>query len=71
MAGHKNMPRLTGEARAKARDEAAARYNAGESVREIAKAGRRSYGATHRLLTEARVELRPRGGSRGRKAGAK
>ena len=35
-----------------------------ESIREIAVKTGRSYGSVHRLLVEAGVELRPRGGGR-------
>ncbi|TMR22098.1 transcriptional regulator [Nonomuraea turkmeniaca] len=38
------------------------RYVEGESVRELALSTGRSYGTVHRLLQEAGVELRPRGG---------
>jgi hypothetical protein len=38
-------------------------YEAGESVRSLSVSTGRSYGFVHRLLTEAGVELRPRGGN--------
>lgn len=42
----------------------AKRYQSGESVRFIAESVGRSYGTVHRWLTEAGVQMRPRGGSR-------
>ncbi|MEU1596656.1 helix-turn-helix domain-containing protein [Streptomyces sp. NPDC005708] len=42
-----------------------AEYEAGTSVRRIAEATGRSYGAVHRLLAEAGVQFRPRGGAAG------
>lgn len=42
-------------------------YKKGKSIREIAEQIECSYGKTHRLLTDAGVELRPRGGSRSAK----
>ncbi|WP_188197259.1 helix-turn-helix domain-containing protein [Nonomuraea sp. SYSU D8015] len=40
----------------------AGRYQAGESIRELAESISRSYGFIHTLLEEAGVELRHRGG---------
>ena len=39
-------------------------YAKGKSIREISEATGASYGKIHRLLGEAGVTLRPRGGSR-------
>jgi hypothetical protein len=39
------------------------RYEAGESIRALAAATGRSYGFVHRILTEAGVNLRGRGGA--------
>jgi Helix-turn-helix domain len=39
------------------------RYDAGESIRALAASTGRSYGFVHRLLREAGVELRRRGGA--------
>nr|WP_227014392.1 helix-turn-helix domain-containing protein [Nocardiopsis sinuspersici] len=39
------------------------RYEAGESIRMLAAATGRSYGFVHRLLSEAGVDLRGRGGA--------
>lgn len=43
------------------------RYLAGASIRELAEETGRSYGFCNRLLHEANVALRPRGGSRTRR----
>ncbi len=61
---------LTGDARDKARQEAARRYKAGATIRSVARQIGRSYGGTRVLLLEAGVQLRGRGGSASRKAGA-
>ncbi|MEV6033591.1 helix-turn-helix domain-containing protein [Nonomuraea sp. NPDC052116] len=61
--------RIVGAERAQLAAAVAERYAAGDSVREIAEAIGRSYGFVHRLLEEAGVTLRPRGGNR-RKAAA-
>jgi DNA-directed RNA polymerase specialized sigma24 family protein len=46
------------------------RYQAGESIRQIAAVLGRSYGTVHRRLYEAGVAFRPRGGNR-RRTGAR
>ncbi len=56
--------KLTGERRVAARRDFAARYQAGESIRSLAAGSGRSYGFVHRILTEAGVPLRTRGGPR-------
>lgn len=43
------------------------RYTEGESIRSIATSAGRSYGFVHRVLTEAGVQVRQRGGARRRK----
>lgn len=43
------------------------RYQAGSSIRELAEETGRSYGFCNRLLHEANVTLRPRGGARTRR----
>jgi hypothetical protein len=63
MVGKARATRVTGEARAQLIREVAARYGAGESIRELAASLGRSYGFVHRLLIEADVELRGRGGA--------
>lgn len=45
-------------------------YAKGKSIREISEATGASYGKIHRLLNEAGVALRPRGGSRPKSAKA-
>lgn len=54
---------LTGDARTTARDKAAHLYAQGCTIRSIAIQLGRSYGATHALLHEAGVTMRPRGGN--------
>ncbi|MEU6340233.1 helix-turn-helix domain-containing protein [Streptomyces sp. NPDC046977] len=49
--------------RAGARQRAAGLYNAGASVRSVAAELGCSYGAAHRLLSEAQVKFRSRGGN--------
>jgi hypothetical protein len=46
------------------RDQAAAEYRAGDSIRGLMARHHMSYGAMRSLLIQARVQLRPRGGAR-------
>ncbi|RNL85067.1 helix-turn-helix domain-containing protein [Halostreptopolyspora alba] len=55
--------RVTGTERSELADELKKRYDNGESIRSLAAATGRSYGFVHRLLTEAGVTLRGRGGA--------
>ena len=55
--------RVTGPDREQLASDLKSRYNAGESIRELALATGRSYGFIHRILTEQGVTLRGRGGS--------
>ena len=55
--------RVTGEDRSKLALDLKNRYLAGESIRSLAAATGRSYGFIHRILTEAGVALRGRGGA--------
>lgn len=55
--------RVTGTERAELADELKKRYDNGESIRSLAASTGRSYGFVHRLLTEAGVTLRGRGGA--------
>jgi hypothetical protein len=55
--------RVTGADRSKLATDLRARYDAGESIRSLATATGRSYGFIHRILTEAGVALRGRGGA--------
>ncbi|MFE4718769.1 helix-turn-helix domain-containing protein [Streptomyces sp. NPDC057889] len=54
--------RITGAARDKLAAELKAAYESGASIRSIAESTGRSYGFVHRILTEAGVTLRGRGG---------
>lgn len=55
--------RVTGEDRSKLAADLKSRYDAGESIRSLALSTGRSYGFIHRVLTEAGVALRGRGGA--------
>ncbi|MDE3723204.1 helix-turn-helix domain-containing protein [Nocardiopsis sp. N85] len=55
--------RVAGEDRSELAVRLKGRYDAGESIRQLAAATGRSYGFVHRLLLEAGVELRGRGGA--------
>ncbi|GAB3211738.1 helix-turn-helix domain-containing protein [Marinactinospora thermotolerans] len=55
--------RVTGTERSQLAAELKKRYDEGESIRSLAAATGRSYGFVHRLLTEAGVSLRGRGGA--------
>ena len=54
--------RVSGADRSELAAQLKSRYDAGESIRGLAAATGRSYGFVHRLLGEAGVELRGRGG---------
>lgn len=56
--------RATGKVRENLRKYVADQYAEGKSIRAIADDIGRSYGTVHRLLNEANVLLRPRGGKR-------
>lgn len=55
-------PALKDAERAFARARCAQAYEAGDSIRAIARREGRSYGTVHALLLEADVDLRSRGG---------
>ncbi|MEU3018606.1 MULTISPECIES: helix-turn-helix domain-containing protein [unclassified Nocardiopsis] len=55
--------RVSGEDRSELAARLRSRYDEGESIRSLAAATGRSYGFVHRLLSEAGVELRGRGGA--------
>ncbi|MFB8000388.1 helix-turn-helix domain-containing protein [Streptomyces sp. NPDC056002] len=55
--------RITGAARDQLAAELRTAYEGGASIRSIAESTRRSYGFVHRILTEAGVTLRQRGGA--------
>lgn len=61
--------RITGTPRAKLSTELKKAYAKGASIRELAEQHGRSYGFVHRLLTEADVALRGRGGAARKAAG--
>lgn len=63
MGGRAKATRVTGEARDALASELTSKYRAGASIRELAEGSGRSYGFVHRLLSEAGVELRGRGGA--------
>ncbi|WP_415924606.1 helix-turn-helix domain-containing protein [Streptomyces sp. MI02-7b] len=54
--------RVTGAERGKLATELSAAYSSGATIRTLAESTGRSYGFVHRLLTEAGVTLRSRGG---------
>ncbi|MFB8267428.1 helix-turn-helix domain-containing protein [Streptomyces sp. NPDC055955] len=55
--------RITGAARDQVAADLKAAYEGGASIRSIAESTNRSYGFVHRILTEAGVTLRGRGGA--------
>ena len=59
--------RITGAQREEWKHDYVKRYGAGSSIRKIAEETGRSYGFVHRLLVEAGVTLRKRGGARVRR----
>lgn len=59
---HKPGAHLHGERRIAVRARAAELYLAGCTIRSVAGQVGRSYGATRKLLLEANVQLRERGG---------
>jgi predicted Fe-S protein YdhL (DUF1289 family) len=59
--------RVTGTDRTALMKRAAKLYGQGYSVRAVGEKLARSYGATHRLLSEAGVTFRPRGYRHGSK----
>ena len=60
--------RVSGAEREKLSNDLKKKYAAGASIRELAASTGRSYGFVHRILTDADVTLRGRGGpTRGKK----
>ena len=55
--------RITGETRDKLAVDLRAQYERGASIRSLAESTGRSYGFVHRVLSEAEVPLRGRGGA--------
>jgi predicted transcriptional regulator len=65
----KKGSRVTGTERDKLTTVLAKKYDGGASIRELAEGTGRSYGFIHRVLSEAGVTLRGRGGAtRGKKS---
>ncbi|WEP00044.1 helix-turn-helix domain-containing protein [Streptomyces sp. FXJ1.172] len=62
--------RITGEARDRLASELKKAYEGGASIRALAEDTGRSYGFVHRILTEAGVSLRNRGGAPRSRPGA-
>jgi hypothetical protein len=60
--------RITGDERGTLSDELRQQYEAGRSIRAIAKDTGRSYGFVHRVLQESGATLRGRGGATRRSA---
>jgi hypothetical protein len=67
MTGKAGNRKIAGLEREQVRKDYAKRYNAGQSIRDIVADAGRSYGFVHRILTEAGVTLRGRGGYRPKK----
>jgi hypothetical protein len=63
MVGKARAARVTGEQRAELARSLETQYRAGASIRELSASTGRSYGFIHRLLTDAGVPLRGRGGA--------
>lgn len=63
MAEIQKGSRVTGESREVLASEFKRRYEEGESIRLLAESSGRSYGFVHRILNEAGVTLRGRGGA--------
>ncbi len=55
--------RITGEIREKLATDLRKKYERGASIRALAESTGRSYGFVHRVLSEADVPLRGRGGA--------
>ena len=64
----KKGTRVTGDDRATLSADLKKRYEGGESIRALAQLQNRSYGFVHRILSEAGVQLRGRGGATRKKA---
>ncbi|WP_229683693.1 helix-turn-helix domain-containing protein [Nocardia camponoti] len=62
--------RVTGKSRDRLQNQLKKQYEAGASIRSLARATGRSYGFIHNVLVESHVELRGRGGANRRKSTA-
>lgn len=60
--------RITGSDRDKLAKDLKKKYESGRSIRELAADTGRSYGFVHRILSDAGVKLRGRGGATRRKS---
>ncbi|WP_280484775.1 helix-turn-helix domain-containing protein [Nocardia cyriacigeorgica] len=60
--------RVTGKSRDRLQSQLKKQYEAGASIRSLARATGRSYGFIHNVLVESHVQLRSRGGANRRKA---
>lgn len=63
MVDRNRAARVTGEKRAELARSLEIQYRAGASIRELSATTGRSYGFIHRMLTDAGVQLRGRGGA--------
>ena len=59
--------RVTGRTRDKLQNQLKRQYEAGASIRSLARTTGRSYGFVHNVLVESHVQLRSRGGANRRK----
>lgn len=63
--------RVTGKSRDRLQTQLKKQYEAGASIRSLARETGRSYGFIHNVLVESHVQLRNRGGANRRKAVSK
>ncbi|KAA0023581.1 helix-turn-helix domain-containing protein [Antrihabitans cavernicola] len=68
-AGLPKGARVTGKSRDRLQSQLKKQYEAGASIRSLAKTTGRSYGFVHNVLVESDVVLRGRGGANRRKPG--
>lgn len=68
MANLTKGQRITGGDRDKLAKDLKKKYESGRSIRELAAETNRSYGFVHRILSDAGVKLRGRGGATRRKS---
>ncbi|GAA5053370.1 helix-turn-helix domain-containing protein [Nocardia callitridis] len=59
--------RVTGKSRDRLQNQLKKQYEAGASIRSLARSTGRSYGFIHNVLVESSVQLRGRGGANRRK----
>ncbi|WP_174550438.1 helix-turn-helix domain-containing protein [Nocardia shimofusensis] len=63
--------RVTGKSRDRLQNQLKKQYEAGASIRSLARSTGRSYGFIHNVLVESHVQLRSRGGANRRKSADK